>query len=291
MSLHKTEVYQDQQTLNLQLFAKSQTQNILWKAPQENLPQLNTVSAGLAFGVQQVYPEYQLNYENADNSHTFNEIGLQMKLPVYGSSYQQACNSFADNIPMSLNGSYNSIATPQVYSFQTESLKFPSSQDIRCNASLPNRNHSSSLATKTVHQDTNRGMDPAVLTQPKPQKTSKKSSSIKMNASNHKFCSCGLTPKQAYVASKVLTETNLGYLKSLNNYDYKIREREHPVTGKKTLMYICQFKGGCHKEFERCWNLLDHCRMHFGVKPYSCPKCDRRFTQKGNLNKHLGTHK
>lgn len=41
---------------------------------------------------------------------------------------------------------------------------------------------------------------------------------------------------------------------------------------------------------ETTWNMLDHARMHKGVKPYSCPYCGKRFTQKGNMRKHAKLH-
>mmetsp|Transcript_25731 Transcript_25731/g.22834 ORF Transcript_25731/g.22834 Transcript_25731/m.22834 type:complete len:85 (+) Transcript_25731:151-405(+) len=40
----------------------------------------------------------------------------------------------------------------------------------------------------------------------------------------------------------------------------------------------------------RTWNLLDHIRMHYGIKPYQCNFCSRSFTQKGNMRKHLIQH-
>lgn len=41
---------------------------------------------------------------------------------------------------------------------------------------------------------------------------------------------------------------------------------------------------------ETTWNMLDHARMHKGVKPYKCPHCSKTFTQKGNMRKHSKLH-
>ena len=36
--------------------------------------------------------------------------------------------------------------------------------------------------------------------------------------------------------------------------------------------------------------LQKHQRIHTGVKPYECPRCDKSFTQKSHLNRHLKAH-
>ena len=51
------------------------------------------------------------------------------------------------------------------------------------------------------------------------------------------------------------------------------------------VSYICRYEG-CDKEFTKTWNLLDHVRMHEGIKPFACSICGKTFTQKGNLKKH-----
>ena len=44
------------------------------------------------------------------------------------------------------------------------------------------------------------------------------------------------------------------------------------------------------KHFSKVWNLVDHLRMHEGLRPYYCETCDKFFTQKGNLKKHMRQH-
>jgi uncharacterized Zn-finger protein len=78
-------------------------------------------------------------------------------------------------------------------------------------------------------------------------------------------------------------------LELLKEYQYCTEEREQEGEEKPITVYICKFKN-CDKEFTRTWNILDHARMHKGVKPYQCNFCFKQFTQKGNLRKHLKTH-
>ena len=55
--------------------------------------------------------------------------------------------------------------------------------------------------------------------------------------------------------------------------------------GRFKVIYICRYKN-CDKEFTKTWNLLDHVRMHEGIKPFACTLWGKTFTQKGNLKKH-----
>lgn len=51
------------------------------------------------------------------------------------------------------------------------------------------------------------------------------------------------------------------------------------------ISYVCKYEG-CDKHFNKTWNLLDHVRMHEGIKPFVCSIWAKSFTQKGNLKKH-----
>ncbi|KAK0173592.1 hypothetical protein PV328_006765 [Microctonus aethiopoides] len=42
----------------------------------------------------------------------------------------------------------------------------------------------------------------------------------------------------------------------------------------------------CPKAFYALYSLKQHVMIHTGQKPYTCVKCDHKFTQKGNLAKH-----
>lgn len=60
-------------------------------------------------------------------------------------------------------------------------------------------------------------------------------------------------------------------------------------TKRNRVVYKCKFDG-CNKKCSKRWNLIDHIKMHLGVKPYECDQCGARFTQKGNLKKHMKVH-
>jgi len=76
--------------------------------------------------------------------------------------------------------------------------------------------------------------------------------------------------------------------KLLKNYNCKIEERANVLGGVSTV-YICKY-GNCGKEFTRSWSILDHVRMHEGIKPYVCKVCAKAYTQKGNMQKHMRKH-
>ena len=76
--------------------------------------------------------------------------------------------------------------------------------------------------------------------------------------------------------------------KFLKNYQCRIEERRNERGG-ITTYYICKYEG-CNKEFTRTWSIIDHVRMHEGVRPYVCKFCSRSYTQKGNMIKHMRRH-
>ena len=85
------------------------------------------------------------------------------------------------------------------------------------------------------------------------------------------------------------SKTNVGNLEALKGQPYSSFYETNPKNGKMIIMYRWEFKG-CGKTFMRTWNLLDHIRMHNGVRPYKCKHWDKSFTQKGNMRKHLIQH-
>ena len=47
---------------------------------------------------------------------------------------------------------------------------------------------------------------------------------------------------------------------------------------------------GCSYATDRKFNLTVHMRTHVEQKPFKCPICEKEFTQKNNLERHLLTH-
>ncbi|CAI2387253.1 unnamed protein product [Moneuplotes crassus] len=92
---------------------------------------------------------------------------------------------------------------------------------------------------------------------------------------------------QVYENFLLLTKNDIN-LELLKDFEYKTKTRR-TKSGKEQTVYICA-KNGCNKEFLRTCNLLDHCRMHNGIKPNECSYCKKTFTQKSNLTKHLKVH-
>lgn len=97
-----------------------------------------------------------------------------------------------------------------------------------------------------------------------------------------------LTNDRNYEATNKVSKSDMN-LELLKDYEYRSEVRHPEGEDKPVTYYICTHKG-CNKEFTRTWNILDHARMHKGVKPYKCNFCMKQFTQKGNLRKHMKTH-
>lgn len=62
------------------------------------------------------------------------------------------------------------------------------------------------------------------------------------------------------------------------------------VMNAKTNRYKRTFKclvEGCGRTFAKSCNMSVHLRKHTVDKPYSCPHCDKMFSQSGILSRHL----
>ncbi|CAI2370989.1 unnamed protein product [Moneuplotes crassus] len=107
---------------------------------------------------------------------------------------------------------------------------------------------------------------------------------------NGEYCTCGLSKDEAYLVNYLLKKSNLGFMQELQNFRYELIQKRTPLNKKKYFQFVCKFEGNCNAKFTRSWNFLDHCRMHYGIRPYQCDQCERSFTQKGNLKSHKLTH-
>jgi uncharacterized Zn-finger protein len=79
------------------------------------------------------------------------------------------------------------------------------------------------------------------------------------------------------------------YDEMLKPYNYEKRIDTDPATLKFRIIYCCKYNE-CNKKFTKVWNLLDHVRMHEGIRPFKCKFCPKSFTQKGNLKEHQIQH-
>ncbi|CAI2385478.1 unnamed protein product [Moneuplotes crassus] len=83
-------------------------------------------------------------------------------------------------------------------------------------------------------------------------------------------------------------EINFG--EELQQYQGFYEELGKPQTmDKNQTNYRCKVSM-CNKGFSRAQNMVMHLRVHFGVKDYECNQCGKRFTQKGNKDKHMKLH-
>ena len=79
------------------------------------------------------------------------------------------------------------------------------------------------------------------------------------------------------------------YDELLKPFKYEKLVEKDAAHDKKKITYKCRYEE-CNKRFTKTWNLLDHMRMHEGIRPFKCQNCPKSFTQKGNLKKHQIQH-
>ncbi|CAI2382296.1 unnamed protein product [Moneuplotes crassus] len=75
----------------------------------------------------------------------------------------------------------------------------------------------------------------------------------------------------------------------LKKYKYELSFVSSCGPNRKKRVIHCKY-AGCSKSFIKAWNFVDHARMHLGERPFACKLCPSRFTQKGNLKKHMKKH-
>lgn len=76
---------------------------------------------------------------------------------------------------------------------------------------------------------------------------------------------------------------------ALEGHQYEILPNPSAKKGKSNYIYVCKY-GNCGKTFTKTWNLVYHFRVHTNEKPFKCKYCNKQFSQKGNLGRHLETH-
>ena len=79
------------------------------------------------------------------------------------------------------------------------------------------------------------------------------------------------------------------YDEMLKTYNYEKVIEMDEITHKQKISYVWKY-GEWNKSYTKIWNLLDHVRMHEGIRPFKCKFWPKSFTQKGNLKKHQIQH-
>lgn len=87
---------------------------------------------------------------------------------------------------------------------------------------------------------------------------------------------------------------SVGIMNTQGGGQKEIRDKvkpENEVEGEDDKIpgaYDCNI---CGRSFPFLSSLSQHMRRHTGVRPYKCPYCDHRASQKGNLKVHIRSHK
>ena len=90
--------------------------------------------------------------------------------------------------------------------------------------------------------------------------------------------------RMAVQANPEITKEQI-YEQLLKPFRHEKVKQWDDTQNKFKVSYVCRYEN-CDKEFTKTWNLLDHVRMHEGIKPFACTLWGKTFTQKGNLKKH-----
>lgn len=108
---------------------------------------------------------------------------------------------------------------------------------------------------------------------------------------NFEDCSQHDGGSEEYNGSKSsgLSKRNGINYKVLEGHQYEVLPNPESNHGENTHIYIWKYDG-CGKTFTKTYNLVYHFRVHTNEKPFKCKHCDKRFSQKGNLGRHLETH-
>lgn len=77
-----------------------------------------------------------------------------------------------------------------------------------------------------------------------------------------------------------------------SSVNLKVVEKKPPApqkmrTAKQVHLHIC---ATCKATFSTRANLVQHCHVHSGLRPYLCSVCFKAFAYQANLNCHIKNH-
>jgi len=101
-------------------------------------------------------------------------------------------------------------------------------------------------------------------------------------------CHCfHLSVRCVYAGSLIVLETETGITDKPQPFEIKTEDiTEHPQNNKRRR-YMCTV---CEKQFTHKGHMKRHIQTHTGEKQFACTVCDKRFTTKYYLNYHTQRH-
>ncbi|CAI2377217.1 unnamed protein product [Moneuplotes crassus] len=76
----------------------------------------------------------------------------------------------------------------------------------------------------------------------------------------------------------------------VNQFPHEVATITDEATGQNRKIFTCRYKN-CGREFNQQNNFIKHANIHTLKKPFKCTMCLERFAQKGNLKRHMRTHR
>ncbi|CAI2372295.1 unnamed protein product [Moneuplotes crassus] len=75
-----------------------------------------------------------------------------------------------------------------------------------------------------------------------------------------------------------------------DNPMYSVRKLKKVIQKTQAQYHYTCLMGTCKRKFNKFDDLKTHLVLHNKFKPFKCPNCPKRYTQKGNMTKHMRSH-